>query len=53
VVARLWLAIKKSRKVVGVVTERDVCHKVVADNRQASVEGRKNHEFHIRMLRQG
>jgi CBS domain-containing protein len=27
---------KESRKVVGVVTERDVCHKVVADDRRAS-----------------
>jgi CBS domain-containing protein len=27
---------KESRKVVGVVTERDVCHKVAADDRQAS-----------------
>ena len=27
---------KESRKVVGVVTERDVCHKVAADDRRAS-----------------
>ena len=27
---------KESRTVVGVVTERDVCHKVVADDRKAS-----------------
>jgi len=27
---------KGSRKVVGVVTERDLCHKVVADDRRAS-----------------
>ena len=27
---------KETRKVVGVVTERDVCHKVVADDRRAS-----------------
>ena len=27
---------RESRKVVGVVTERDVCHKVAADDRQAS-----------------
>jgi CBS domain-containing protein len=27
---------RETRKVVGVVTERDVCHKVVADDRRAS-----------------
>ncbi len=27
---------KESRKVVGVVTERDLCHKVAADDRRAS-----------------
>jgi CBS domain-containing protein len=27
---------KESRKLVGVVTERDVCHKVAADDRRAS-----------------